>query len=39
MPISHGDTLPEATLVKMGAEGPTPVKMSDPNETLYWMGI
>ena len=29
VPISQGDTLPEATLVKMGAEGPTPVKMSD----------
>ena len=29
MPISQGDTLPEATLVKMGAEGPTLVKMSD----------
>ena len=29
MPISQGDTLPDATLVKMGSEGPTPVKMSD----------
>lgn len=29
MTISPGDTLPEATLVEMGAEGPQPVKMSD----------
>ncbi|KEJ90855.1 peroxiredoxin [Sulfitobacter donghicola] len=29
MSISQGDTLPDATLVQMGAEGPTPVKMSD----------
>ena len=29
MAISQGDTLPEATLVEMGAEGPAPVKLSD----------
>lgn len=29
MPISQGDTLPDATLVQMGSEGPAPVKMSD----------
>jgi len=29
MPISTGDTLPDATLVHLGAEGPAPVKMSD----------
>jgi cytochrome c peroxidase len=29
MPISQGDTLPDATLVRMGAEGPAQVKMSD----------
>ncbi|MBM1633214.1 peroxiredoxin [Sulfitobacter mediterraneus] len=29
MTISQGDTLPDATLVQMGAEGPTPVKMAD----------
>ena len=29
MPISQGDTLPDATLVQMGAEGPAPVNMSD----------
>ncbi|UWR22728.1 peroxiredoxin [Sulfitobacter sp. S190] len=29
MPISQGDTLPDATLVEMGAEGPAQVKMSD----------
>ncbi|NNE51467.1 MAG: peroxiredoxin [Sulfitobacter sp.] len=29
MTISQGDTLPDATLVEMGAEGPTPVKISD----------
>ena len=29
MPISHGDTLPDATLVQMGAEGPMQVKMSE----------
>ena len=29
MTISHGDTLPDATLVQMGAEGPAPVQMAD----------
>ncbi|OAN78552.1 thiol peroxidase [Sulfitobacter sp. EhC04] len=29
MTISTGDTLPDATLVQMGAEGPAPVKMAD----------
>ena len=29
MPISQGDTLPDATLVQMGAEGPMQVKMSE----------
>ncbi|KIN65472.1 Antioxidant, AhpC/Tsa family [Sulfitobacter noctilucae] len=29
MTISQGDNLPDATLVEMGAEGPSPVKMSD----------
>ncbi len=29
MTISQGDALPDATLVQMGAEGPTPVKMAD----------
>ncbi|KIN62513.1 Antioxidant, AhpC/Tsa family [Sulfitobacter noctilucicola] len=29
MTISQGDTLPDATLVQMGADGPTPVQMSD----------
>ncbi|WP_299685439.1 peroxiredoxin [uncultured Tateyamaria sp.] len=29
MAISQGDTLPEATLVEMGAEGPAPVALSD----------
>jgi cytochrome c peroxidase len=29
MPISKGDKLPEATLVHMGAEGPSPVSLSD----------
>ena len=29
MTISEGETLPDATLVEMGAEGPAPVKMSD----------
>lgn len=29
MTISQGDTLPDATLVELGAEGPTPVKMAD----------
>ncbi len=29
MAISQGDTLPDATLVQLGADGPAPVKMSD----------
>lgn len=29
MTISTGDTLPDATLVQMGDEGPAPVKMAD----------
>jgi glutaredoxin/glutathione-dependent peroxiredoxin len=29
MTISQGDTLPDATLVQMGADGPQPVKMAD----------
>jgi len=29
MSISQGDTLPDATLVELGADGPTPVKISD----------
>ena len=29
MPISPGDTLPDATLIEMGAEGPAPVKLGD----------
>ncbi|MEL7126675.1 MAG: peroxiredoxin [Pseudomonadota bacterium] len=29
MAISQGDTLPDATLVAMGADGPEPVAMSD----------
>lgn len=29
MTISQGDTLPDATLIQMGEEGPAPVKMSD----------
>ena len=29
MPISQGDTLPDATLVEMGADGPAPVQISD----------
>lgn len=29
MPISVGDTLPEATLAQMGSEGPEEVKLSD----------
>ncbi|GAA5074537.1 peroxiredoxin [Maritalea mobilis] len=29
MPISVGDTLPDATLVQMGAEGPEQVQLSD----------
>lgn len=29
MAISTGDTLPDATLVEMGAEGPTPVPLAD----------
>ncbi len=29
MTISQGDTLPDATLVQMGADGPAPVKMAD----------
>ena len=29
MAISQGDTLPDATLVEMGPEGPGPVKLSD----------
>ena len=29
MTISQGDTLPDATLVQMGGEGPAPVKMAD----------
>lgn len=29
MTISQGDTLPDATLVQMGAEGPAQVKLSD----------
>ncbi|WP_299564810.1 peroxiredoxin [uncultured Sulfitobacter sp.] len=29
MPISQGDMLPDATLVRMGDDGPAPVKMSD----------
>lgn len=29
MTISQGDTLPDATLVQMGADGPAPVQMSD----------
>mgnify|MGYP000138529396 FL=1 len=32
MTISQGDALPDATLVQMGAEGPTPVKMADKVE-------
>ena len=29
MAISPGDTLPDATLIEMGAEGPAPVKLGD----------
>ncbi len=29
MAISQGDTLPEATMVQMGAEGPQPVALAD----------
>jgi len=29
MTISQGDTLPEATLVEMGADGPSPVKITE----------
>lgn len=29
MTISQGDTLPDATLVQLGAEGPSPVQMAD----------
>ena len=29
MAISQGDTLPDATLVQMGSDGPAPVQMSD----------
>ncbi len=29
MPISQGDTLPDATLIQIGADGPAHVKMSD----------
>lgn len=29
MPISQGDTLPDATLVEMGADGPVAVKISE----------
>ncbi|WP_299620284.1 peroxiredoxin [uncultured Tateyamaria sp.] len=29
MAISQGDTLPDATLVQMGADGPAPVQLSD----------
>ena len=29
MSISQGDTLPDATLVELGEDGPTPVKISD----------
>ena len=29
MALSQGDTLPDATLVQMGAEGPAPVKLAD----------
>ncbi|MGJ5620984.1 peroxiredoxin [Sulfitobacter sp. MF3-043] len=29
MTISQGDILPDATLVELGADGPSPVKMSD----------
>ena len=29
MTIAAGDTLPDATLVHMGAEGPAPVQMAD----------
>lgn len=29
MTISQGDTLPDATLVQMGSDGPAPVQMSD----------
>lgn len=29
MTISTGDTLPEATLIQMGAEGPAPVALAD----------
>ena len=29
MTITTGDTLPDATLVQMGAEGPAPVKLAD----------
>lgn len=29
MAITQGDTLPDATLVHLGAEGPTPVQLSD----------
>ncbi len=29
MSISQGDTLPDATLVQLGADGPAPVKMAD----------
>ena len=29
MTISQGDTLPDATLVELGAEGPSPVQMAD----------
>ncbi len=29
MAISQGDTLPDATLVQLGDDGPTPIKISD----------
>lgn len=29
MTISHGDQLPDATLMEMGAEGPAPVSLAD----------
>ena len=29
MALSQGDTLPDATLVEMGAEGPAPVNLAD----------